>query len=140
MQELTTNSYITGEQHKELSISRVSRDEADLVTVATKLDRFTPFSDDKSLCRIITGVIANETVNVHDLFTIGNDVVKNMNSHSVFLYSHKRSSKEGNVLFDDAHNTQIGQCYHTDSPRNRPLCSRWGIAFAPLKVDGEVYL
>ena len=49
MQELSTNSYITGEQHKELSTSRVSRDEADLVTVATKLDIFTPFSDDKSL-------------------------------------------------------------------------------------------
>jgi len=29
MQELTTRSYTTGEQHKELSTSRVSRDEAD---------------------------------------------------------------------------------------------------------------
>ena len=39
MQELTTNNYTTGEQHKELSTSRVSKDKADLVTVATKLDR-----------------------------------------------------------------------------------------------------
>ena len=62
-------------------------------------DRFTPFSDEKSLCRIITGVIANETVNVRDLFTIENDVVKNMDSHSVFLYSHKRSSDEGRKDF-----------------------------------------
>ena len=105
-----------------------------------KLDRFKLSSDDKSLCRIITGFIGNEIVNVHDLFTIGNDAVKNMDCHSVFLYSHKRSSKEGNVLFNDAHNTQIGQCYHTENPRDRPLCSRWGIAFAPLKMDGEVYL
>ena len=94
VQELTTNSYTTGEQHKELSTSRVSRDEADLVTVATKLDRFTPFLDDKSLCHIITGVIANEILNVHDLFTIGNDVVKNMDSHSVFLYSQGVRRKE----------------------------------------------
>ena len=57
MQELTTNNYITGEQHKALSTSRVSRDEADLVTVATKLDRFTLFTDDKSLCYIITGLL-----------------------------------------------------------------------------------
>ena len=64
MQELTTNSSITGEQHKELSTSRVSRDEADRVTVATKLDRFTPFSDDKSLCHIVTRVTANDSVNV----------------------------------------------------------------------------
>ena len=47
MPERTTNSYTTGEEHKELSTSRT--DEADLVTVATKLDRFTLFSDDKSL-------------------------------------------------------------------------------------------
>ena len=41
-QEMISNSYTTGEQHKELSTSR-SRDEADLVKVATKLDSFTPF-------------------------------------------------------------------------------------------------
>ena len=49
LQELTTNRYTTGEQHKELSTSRVSRDEVYLVTVATKLDRFTLFSDDESM-------------------------------------------------------------------------------------------
>ena len=93
MQELTAISYTTGEQHKELSTSRVSRDEADLENVAAKLDNFTPFSDDKSLRNIITGVTANEDVNVHDLFTIENDIVSKMDGHSVFSFSHKRSSK-----------------------------------------------
>ena len=59
MQELTANNYTTGEQHKELSTSTVSRDEVDLEKVAAKLDSFTPFSDDKSLRNIITGVNAN---------------------------------------------------------------------------------
>jgi hypothetical protein len=63
MQDLTVNSYTTGEQHKELSTSRVRRDEVDLVKVAAKLDRFMPFSDDKSLRHIITGVTANEIHN-----------------------------------------------------------------------------
>lgn len=93
MQELTTNSYTTSEQHKDLSNSRVSRDEADLEKVATKLECFTPYSADKSLRNIITGVNANEDVNVHDLFVIGNDIVKKMDKHSVFSYSHKRSLK-----------------------------------------------
>ena len=97
MQELTANSYTTSEQHKELSTSRVSRDEADLVKVEAKLDSFTPFSDDKSLRHIITGVTANDTVNVHDLCTKGNDIVKNMDSHSVFSYSHKRNLKVKNL-------------------------------------------
>ncbi|KAI3379074.1 hypothetical protein SNEBB_002215 [Seison nebaliae] len=93
MEELTAKSYTTSEQHKELSTSRVNRDETDLQKTAAKLDSFTPFSEDKSLRNIITGVTANEDVNVHDLFTIGNDVVGKMDGHSVFTYSHKRSSK-----------------------------------------------
>lgn len=77
----------------------MSRDKADLAMVAAKPDSFTSFVDDKSLHHIITGITgtANEDVDVHvhDLFTIGNNVpvVKNMDSHSVFSYSHKRSLK-----------------------------------------------
>ena len=48
MQEPTANSYTTDGQYKELFTSRVSRDEADHVMVAAKLDSLTPFSDDKS--------------------------------------------------------------------------------------------
>lgn len=66
------------EQYKYLA-SRVSRDEADLRKVADKLDSFTPFSEEESLRNIISGINANEDVNVHDLFEIG--------------YSHKRSLK-----------------------------------------------
>ena len=71
MQERTANIYTAGEQHKELSTFRVSRDDADFVTIIAKLE--------------------NDIVNVHDLFTIGNDVVKNMDSHFIFSYSHKTS-------------------------------------------------
>ena len=93
MQELTMNSYTTGEQHKEFSTSRINRDEADLEKVAVKLDSYSPFSSDKSLRNIITGVNANEDVNVQNLFAIGNDTVKMMDGQSVFSYTHKRSWK-----------------------------------------------
>jgi len=78
MQELTTRSYTTSEQHKELSASRLRRDETDLGKVAEKLDSFTPFSADESLRIFITGINANEDVNVQDLFKIGKDIVQNM--------------------------------------------------------------
>ena len=93
MQEFTARSYATSEQHKELSASRVRRDEEDLRKVAEKLDSFTPFSADESLHNIITGINANEDVNVQDLFEIGKDIVQKMDGQSVFSYSHKRSLK-----------------------------------------------
>ncbi|KAG1681449.1 hypothetical protein GQR58_011839 [Nymphon striatum] len=99
MQELTSSSYSTSKQHKELTTSRVSRDEVDRGKVAEKLDSFTPFSDDKSLRNIITGVTAKEDVNVHDLFKVGSDIVKKMDDHSAYSYSHKRSSKAKTLAF-----------------------------------------
>ena len=93
MQELTTRSYTTSEQHKELSASQVSRDKADLGKVAEKLACFSPFSTDESLRNIITGINANKDVNVQDLFKIGRDIVRKMDGHSVFSYSHKRNLK-----------------------------------------------
>jgi len=78
MLELITRSYTSSEQHKELSARRLRRDETDLGKVAEKLDSFTPFSADESLCSIITGINANEDVNVLDLFKIGKDIVQNI--------------------------------------------------------------
>ena len=78
MQELTARSYTTSEQHKELSASRLRRDETDLGKVAEKLDSFTPFSADELLCIFITGINANVDVNVLYLFKIGKDIVQNM--------------------------------------------------------------
>jgi len=75
MQELTTRSYTTSEQHEELSASRLRRNETDLGKVAEKLDSFTPFSSDESLRNIITAINVNEDVNVQDLFEIGKDIV-----------------------------------------------------------------
>ena len=93
MQDLTARSYTTSEQHKELSASRVRRDETDVSKVAEKLDSFTPFSVDESLRNIITGINANEDVNVQDLFEIGKNIVQKMDGQPVFSYSHKRSLK-----------------------------------------------
>ena len=80
MQDLTERSYITSEQHKELSASRLKRD-----------DTLTPFSTDESLRHIISGINANEGVNVQDLFEIGRDIIQEIDGKSVFSYSHKRS-------------------------------------------------
>ena len=91
MRDVTERSYVTSEQHKELAASRLKRDEIDLGKVAKKLNSVTPFSPEESLRNIITGINANEGVNVRDLFEIGKDIVQEMDGQSVFSYSHKRS-------------------------------------------------
>jgi len=46
-----------------------------------------------TLRNIITGINANENVNVQDLFTVGSETVKTMEGCSVFSYSLKRNTK-----------------------------------------------
>ena len=84
MQDLTERSYVTSEQCKKLSASQLKRNEIDLGKVAEKLDSVTPFSTDELSRNIITGIGANEGVNVQD-------IVQEMDGQSVFSYSHKRS-------------------------------------------------
>lgn len=125
MQELTPRSYATSIQHKELSASQVRRDETDLGKVAEQLDSFKPFSGDESLHNIITGINANEDVNVQDLFKIGKDIVQKMDGQSVLSYSHKRSlkaktlasSKNVKVSADCSMSATI--CFQINHPRWR---------------------
>ena len=43
-----------------------------------------PFSPDPSLRNIITGVVAQEDVNVHEFDIIGNEIIKKMAGTPVF--------------------------------------------------------
>ena len=65
MQEFTTLSYSTSEQHKELTESMMRRVLADLEKISSKLVGCSPFSPDPSLRNIVNGVVAEEFVNVH---------------------------------------------------------------------------
>ena len=85
--------YTTSEQHKEATASRMERDRADLAKLATKLEQYSPFSEETTLRNIITGINADKYINVQDLFTVGKSVVTEMKGQSVFEYSYKRKNK-----------------------------------------------
>jgi len=93
MQGFTQHRFVTSEQHKEVTASRMRRDHADLEKIADKFQAFSPFSDDASLRNIIIGLNANEDVNVHNLFTIGEQTVAKMEGQPVFSFSYKRNMK-----------------------------------------------
>ena len=59
----------------------------------TKLEQYSPFSEDASLRNIITGINAADDVNVQDLFIVGREVVKQMEGQPVFEYSYRRKNK-----------------------------------------------
>ena len=93
MQEFCDIRYTTSEQHKEATATRIARDKEDLTKLATMLELYSPFSDETTLRNIITGINADDDVNVHDLFTVGKDTVGRMESQFIFSYSHKRNAK-----------------------------------------------
>ena len=93
MQNFNNKIYTTSEQHKGATASRIQRDTADLEKNYTKLEQYSPFSEDASLRNIITGINAADDVNVQDLFIVGREVVKQMEGQPVFEYSYRRKNK-----------------------------------------------
>ena len=93
MQEFCDMRYTTRQQHKEATAARINRDKDDLKKLAPVLELYTPFSEETALRNIITGINADDNVNVHDLFTVGKDIVNKLEGHSIFTYSHKRNMK-----------------------------------------------
>ena len=92
MQNFNNKISTTSEQHKEATASRIQRDTADLEKIYTKLEQYSPFSEDASLRNIITGINADDDVNVQDLFIVGREV-KQMEGQHVFEYSCRRKNK-----------------------------------------------
>jgi hypothetical protein len=93
MQEFSHLVYTTSEQHKESTYARMNRDKADREMLIEKLADFSPFTGDATLRNIITGINANDDVNVDDLFAVGNSTVKTIEEQSIFSYSHKRNTR-----------------------------------------------
>ena len=93
MQDFNDLTYATSEQHKEATPARIERDAADLSKISTKLNAFSPFSSDPSLRNIITGVVAQEDINVHEYASVGNEIIKRMVDQPVYSFSMKRKEK-----------------------------------------------
>ena len=64
MQCLTEVKYVTSDQHKEPSKSRIERDLKDMKTVLEFLEGRNLFSPDTSVRNVLTGVTAAKSVNV----------------------------------------------------------------------------
>ena len=71
MQNFNSTVYATSEQHKEAAPSRMDRDRIHLAKLSTKGADHSPFTGERTLRNIITGINADENVNVPNLFDVG---------------------------------------------------------------------
>ena len=83
MQQLTDVKYSTGEQHKDVTYSRVARDSKDTQEVLLYLSQISPFTAEYSLTNVATGVTAPPSVKVHKSKTIVNRILASMEGESV---------------------------------------------------------
>ena len=93
MQHFSKTSFASSEKHKDLTEARTKRDQSDLQKIRQKLEMHNPFTTDSSLRNIITGVEANNEVNVHNYVDVGKQIIQNMKGQLVFSFSCKRKDK-----------------------------------------------
>jgi 5'-3' exonuclease len=106
MQQLTSITYQTSEQHKDISQARQTRDSRDCSTLLSFIDWRSPFEADSSLRNIVSGISAGSEVNVDDAKRIGYDILNKMVGQHVVKYSFKRKAQA--VTFDSKSAVKIG--------------------------------
>ena len=79
IQDLTSVTYATSDQHKEITQSRQERDMKDSQEIISYLHVHNPFDlDDTTLRNIATGLTAGEKINADDAQAVGNKIILNV--------------------------------------------------------------
>ena len=82
MQDFNNLTYTTSDQHKETTDACLNRDIHDLAKINSRLIPFTPFSEDRSLRNIVTGIEARSDTNVHEYKAVGMNIINTMVSQA----------------------------------------------------------
>ena len=85
--------YVTSDQHKESSKSRIERDLKDTKTVLEFLQERNPFSPDTSLHNFVAGVTAAKSVNVDPAKEIGHRIFDSMTGKKLDECTFKREDQ-----------------------------------------------
>ena len=86
MQDFNNLTYTTSDQHKETTDARLNRGTHDLAKINSRLIPFTPFSEDRLLRNIVTGIEAPSDTNVHEYKADGMNIINTMVSQAAFQY------------------------------------------------------
>ena len=83
IKELSGTKYISSDQHKLSSNSSVGHDNIDINKLIILFKEYNPFSNEKHIRNIVTGVVTNEKVNVDQAGEIGKNLLKLMENQTV---------------------------------------------------------
>ena len=97
IQELTCKLYSTSEQHKEMSVTRISRDNEDCEKLISIFEEHNPFTGPKELRNIGSGVNASPDVDVDTVISVGMKIIEQMDSKCVSKFSFESSWKSVNM-------------------------------------------
>ena len=97
MQDFNNLTYTTSDQHKEATDARLNRNIDDLDKINSRLIPFTPFSDDRSLRNIVTGIEAPSDTNVHKYKAVGINIINTMVSQAAFQYYFELKDRTKNL-------------------------------------------
>lgn len=92
MQELAGVKSNSGERNKDMYKARQKRDAKDTLVILTTFEDRDPFSAGPNLRNIMTGVNADNAVNVDRARAIGEKILSSMTGKSATDYTFKRSS------------------------------------------------
>ena len=93
MEEVTGIVYSISEQHTDTSSARITHDNVDARKVLDFLKECSPYTSDECLKSIVTGVVADDSINVDALISVGNRIVNTMDGKDVFTYSFSQKGK-----------------------------------------------
>ena len=103
MQQLTSVTYKTSEQHKQ---ARKTRDTADSEKLMPFIEWRSPFDEDPSLRNIVSGITSRPDVNVYHAKQIGVGVLNEMGGQPVLKHSFKRKARV--ITFDSHAAVKVG--------------------------------
>lgn len=93
MQTLSGVTYVTSEQHKDVSKARQKKDVDDTFELLRTLKQLDPFGADRSLRSLISGVTANKAVNVDRAKKVGQAILDSMVGMSTNDFTFKRKNQ-----------------------------------------------
>ena len=87
---LTNITYLTSDQHRDVTKARKARYDKDNLAILGFLQERNPFVSDPSLRNIATGVTADVTVNAHKVKEVGNKIIDSMEGINTLEHTFKK--------------------------------------------------
>ena len=86
MQDLTGTKYQTSGQHKDTGQERIAKDHSVGLKILQYSRERDPFTAEENLINFSTSEVADESVNVHQAFEIGEKLICGMKNQLVFSF------------------------------------------------------